>query len=1663
MSIKKAIPLKINYLVLYFLFSTPILSLVAQSPTVHFKTGHPIFQKNNAAYPQVQADELVEGHYYRLLQFEEIPNITQFQQLKAADIELLEYIRKNTYIAALPKDIAASTLDRLGIRFVQLIPSHLKIGAALNNRALALATRAPNQRQTINILLKYYKNLNQQQVLKWCADKDIQILQYNDYQNYIKIKVAIHQVYVLANLPWIAYLEIAPTGGEPDDLPAQYLHRSNILNTNNIGGRHYDGAGVNVLVRDDGIIGEHLDFLGRLDQTHVRRDLGAHAEGVAGIIGGAGNIDPNVAGMARAAFIYNAMYEPTFLDNTIDLHLENQVMISNSSYSNECNVFLPNTQIVDQQMKDYPQLLHVFSAGNSNGTDCDYGAGTEWGNITGGHKQGKNVLTVGNVLTDGRLGGSSSRGPAYDGRIKPDIVANGAGQQSTGELYNYQGFGGTSAAAPSVAGVTAQLYQAYRELNDGEQPEAALIKTCLLNTANDLGQPGPDFKFGWGHLNALRAVKTLEEERYEKGDITQGQFSQHNITVPEGTKELRVMTYWTDVPGSEMATKALVNNLNTQIISPDNSIHLPLVLNSSPEPDLLDLPAVEGLDTLNNMEQIRVVNPTAGLYALLVEGLEIPFGTQSYVMTYEFIGEDITLTYPYGGEGLEEGKTTLLHWDAYGQEGEFLIEYKENNNSNWAAVATVAGTERTYEWSISTTVTGQAYIRISRNGITTTNEQPFSIIGIPENVRVHQVCPDYIQIGWDSVQDATAYQIFSLNGNYIDSIGITNEVFYTIPVASPVDFNNWFAVSAHGANDAKGQRTIAKSWIGELRDCPQDYDLKMNEILNQNIDDAVRCNMVYEHTLSVKIFNQGLLTADSISFAFQINDDVPIIELSADTLGMNDTLIYTFQTPIQVDTSGVYTLKTWVDIPNEAAPFNDTLASIFKVLIYETPDTLDVQEDFESADVFPDDWVIYNPDTSQTWIDVETLGSNGHSTNAMLMDNFRYGIEHIGQRDMMQLAPVDLSETTQPVLLFDLAYTYYTDEHWDTLAIEISIDCGMTFQAIYEKTKDELATVPPSILRFEPTRSADWRREIVDLSAYLGETIFVRFVNKMGWGNSLYLDNIHLLEYEDVRGHFLELKSIVQPQTNTVFSCEESYQQPVEIYVQNYDIQAVSNFVVAYQINDDSIVKDTITDSILPNMTYQHRFSSDALLDSSATYQLTTWVNRLGEEELFQDSAQANFELVFPRDLILNLNLLEDFENTETLPEGWRIENPDEQITWEKVEVIGANGEPTQALSVENFIYNQVNTEDVLQLPLVDIMVAADEIPALYFDVAYTYKSVSLTDALRIDVSVDCGQTFETIFYKEEEELATAPASGAAFTPDAVNDWRKEVVNLSDYVGQEVLLRFVNVNGFGNNLYLDHIEIKPLDFAAPTADFIASETTLCPGDLVFFTDLSSGDNRSYFWDFGAGASMPTSMSSGSQVLSFQEPGLQEVTLVVSNAAGADTASILMTILDVPQADFDYTQLDNSIIFENLSSDTVAVIWDFGDGIFSELVHPTHTYEKSGTYTVTLTTANECGENSFSQELIVVVSSIQNTAQQQIQLYPNPTTGVLYLNMSAKKTEELTLRLLNVQQQVLLEKKWSYDIKNNILEFDISTIEQGIYLLSVQGQETSLFFKIVKLD
>ncbi len=229
----------------------------------------------------------------------------------------------------------------------------------------------------------------------------------------------------------------------------------------------------------------------------------------------------------------------------------------------------------------------------------------------------------------------SSWGPTDDGRIKPDIVANGDGVHSSlnGSNTAYGTLNGTSMATPNATGTAALLVQEYSRLFPGGAMRSATLKGLLIHTADDRGNAGPDYKFGWGLLNGQAAADLLRDHaanplklRLAEELITSGVTTITREFVWDGVSPIRATLTWTDPAGgattsSDLRTPRLRNNLDLKIVGPDGSEHLPFVMPfvGAWTRASMDLPATTGKNNTDNVEQVRIAAPPApGVYRAVV-------------------------------------------------------------------------------------------------------------------------------------------------------------------------------------------------------------------------------------------------------------------------------------------------------------------------------------------------------------------------------------------------------------------------------------------------------------------------------------------------------------------------------------------------------------------------------------------------------------------------------------------------------------------------------------------------------------------------------------------------------------------------------------------------------------------------------------------------------------------------------------------------------------------------------------------------------------------------------------------------------------------------------------------------------------------------------------
>jgi hypothetical protein len=336
---------------------------------------------------------------------------------------------------------------------------------------------------------------------------------------------------------------------------------------------------------------------------------------------------------------------------------EGQALWSFGAYDNESRAW-------DAIINNAPNYLPFIAVGNEQSpTDLDDNNKHINGNwlkggydMISGSSSAKNVLTVGAVNGDKTMSSYSNWGPTDDGRVKPDIVAKGTGINSSyfanksnnmpsDTAYSgIVGSEGTSYAAPAAAASALLLQQYYKSLH-GSYMKGATLKALMLGTAEDLGQPGPDPKFGWGLLNVEKAANAIkyksaagnptnvggsDDASTSKGAYieeitynvpTDGSELYRNV-IASGCEPLIVSMAWTDDEGTEqvsgdgvdVTTSRLVHNFDMMVrnlsTSVDTRTWKPSTMANRTANATLETDWFDGNG--NNYKQVKIMNPVAG-------------------------------------------------------------------------------------------------------------------------------------------------------------------------------------------------------------------------------------------------------------------------------------------------------------------------------------------------------------------------------------------------------------------------------------------------------------------------------------------------------------------------------------------------------------------------------------------------------------------------------------------------------------------------------------------------------------------------------------------------------------------------------------------------------------------------------------------------------------------------------------------------------------------------------------------------------------------------------------------------------------------------------------------------------------------------------------------
>lgn len=1030
-----------------------------------------------------------------------------------------------------------------------------------------------------------------------------------------------------------------------------------------LGGRDLHGEGVTVGVGDNADP-DHIDYIDRIRSFNpiVQTTHGFHTTGTTC---GNGIKDERYKGFAPKCDVVEDFFSQ-IIANGATYNQDFAMVASNNSYGNilgDCGyagTYDIYSQYSDQQMRDIPELLTIFAAGNDGRFVCTPYTGG-YATVAGSYQTAKNVLTVGDIGKTPLLEHlTSARGPVKDGRLKPEITAVGTAVISTINNNNYELNAGTSIACPNVTGAAALLYQRYRQLHGGANPKSALVKTVLMNGATDLDIPGPDYRYGFGLMNVGHSLTMLENSQYFSGTVNTGQEQTFTLNIPANTSKARIMLYWNDAAAAPLSVANLINDLDLTVTTPSSATVLPLVLD--PSPGQVTVPASPGADHRNNVEQVTLDNPAAGTYTIKVKGFNVPEINQEYFVAYDYIPDGITLQFPFGGEAFDIADSMRIYWEASAGTNAFTLSYSTDNGGSWNTIANnIDAATHNYTWYPPAGISSnQCLVRVQRNNTPQQSQsRAFTMTGRPVatlNPTAEQ-CPGGIRISWNAIAGASGYRIFKKVGADMLPLTTVTGTTYTYTGLNP-DSAYWVAL-APVINGSIGMRSIAlvrQPSDGQCSGIAAHGDLRLAQIQSPASGRQFTASSLgAAQPLTVLVSNLDDQSASQYRLSYQVNGGAWQSQTYTDPIGPAVSRQITIA---NLDLSAVGTYQVRVAVSNLALADPVTVNDTFSLTVKQIANPVmnlsgGYTEGFEASPVL--NLVgkgMVGIDGAEKWDFTQSQPKGRMQTFVnsaiTIAGNRSASLDNAGNQGG------NIAGSSYNTLTGTFNLSQYNTTNWEVRCEFDYLLHGVpkfdTGNRAWVRGSENDPWLPLLDYRIDTGNLGEvfssGSLSLTDILAAGGQTFSsstqVRFtqydtsrIAAIYFGNGLTMDNFKLyLVTDDVQ--LLSIDSVYH------YNCALSNQVPMRIRVRNGVNNTVYNIAVFYQVDGLPVVSGMI-DSIRGKDTVSYTFSQPMDLSATSTnYDLSSWIYVATDTYRLNDSV-LNFS-VRNQPVIASFPYLQNFE-----------------------------------------------------------------------------------------------------------------------------------------------------------------------------------------------------------------------------------------------------------------------------------------------------------------------------------------------------------------------------------------------------------------------------------
>lgn len=597
--------------------------------------------------------KLEEERRHVILQLKQIPNSTERENLEKKGIRLLSYIPNKAWVASVPADKPTVTAEIDNVRGVSELLADDKLSQSVKDGEFGEWSINPDG--SVKIIVQFQKDISSEDSENIIDDYGGTVNSRINSLNALVVSIGEDKIASLVEEESVLWIDQIPLPLTPLNDGARNATGVEVAQ---VAPYNLNGSGILVNVYDADLVNEtHPDFGGRVTLGESG-SYASHATHVAGTVSGEGTNCQR--GMAPAATVVSYAYEscdPYCLYNnsqdieynynesiyTYGADLATNSIGSNVDYNGyNCDWegdYETSAQLVDDIVRGSlgRPFIVIWAAGNERGyTNC----GTSYSSIAPPSPM-KNGIVVGATDDDDAMSSFSGWGPTDDGRIKPDICAPGVSISSTeygSTMCTVKS--GTSMATPVVAGSTALLLQQYRNQRGNVSMLPSTVKAIWVHTAEDLGNTGPDYQFGYGRINVTMAVELARTDNLSNNTnliiedfiSDQGSSNTYYVELPSSQSYFKLTLVWDDYPGTPLAAKELVNDLDLVVTAPNGTRYYPWILNASSPSDA----ATTGNDDTNNIEQVYVTSPLNGTWTVTVNGTLVPQAPQNYSLVTDY-------------------------------------------------------------------------------------------------------------------------------------------------------------------------------------------------------------------------------------------------------------------------------------------------------------------------------------------------------------------------------------------------------------------------------------------------------------------------------------------------------------------------------------------------------------------------------------------------------------------------------------------------------------------------------------------------------------------------------------------------------------------------------------------------------------------------------------------------------------------------------------------------------------------------------------------------------------------------------------------------------------------------------------------------------------------